>query len=108
MADSSATVKPVRLIHIELDPQSAAEMRNLRLHHWKSVLVYRKKQEQYDYEAMECRDKYTKARLAADMQKFKDIANFHLGVVQLLNQFFPIGDYAEYDFPDSRQKLHTP
>lgn len=98
-------IKPVPTGHrvdaqcgqIVLDALSTERMRELRLHHWKGVLFYRKKQTRLEHAYESCKEEYAKDNLKNHMEGAKHIANFHLGAVQLLNQFFPIGDYAEND-----------
>ena len=47
-------------------------LRELSLYHWRTALYYR-------------------------AQDLNESANFHIGFVQLLNDFFPVGDTAEQD-----------
>jgi hypothetical protein len=67
-------------------PSLPIGLRALRLHHWRKVLLRRKQQVAYE-----------KINSVAMAQQCREIANFHLGQVQLLNEFFYIGDTAEID-----------
>lgn len=64
-----------------LKPEVVDGLRDLRLYHWQAVLRLRT---------------YADMR-KSDSEHYHKRANFHLGQVQLLNEFFPIGDTAERD-----------
>lgn len=67
-----------------MQPYIVEGLRNLRLYHWQAVLRLRRY-------AKDC-----EAR-RSDADHYNKRAVFHLTQVQLLNDFFPIGDTAERD-----------
>lgn len=76
------------------------DLRALRLWHWKKVVAARASAHRHEAytEAFE-RDNPGKVdpynRVIA--HSHHRMANFHLGAVQVLNDFFPAGDTAEHD-----------
>jgi hypothetical protein len=97
-------IKPVETGHrvdaqcgqIVLDTLSTERMRKLRLHHWENTLRFRSMQEREEYAASGCKIDSLARDFTERANRYKKSANFHLGAVQLLNQFFPIGDYADH------------
>lgn len=69
--------------HMKVAAETLQRLREARLWHWKQVLSQRKMAEEWN-----------NSILAA---AFNTLANFHLGHVQTLNEFFEIGDTAEKD-----------
>ena len=67
-------------------------LRDLRLYHWQAVLRLRVYAADVDMRK-------------SDSEHYNKRANFHLSQVQLLNDFFPIGDTAERDNDDEQAKL---
>jgi len=59
-------------------------LRKLRLHHWQTALKLRAYGQ-------------TPGMRKSDTKHYDKKADFHLTQVQLLNNFFPIGDTAEKD-----------
>ena len=55
-------------------------LRELRLYHWQTALYFR----------------------SLDLN---ESADFHIGFVQILNDFFPVGDTAEHD-AEARDRAH--
>lgn len=59
------------------------QLRELRLHHWKTALAYRE---------------YSTTTASGTLSaRYVQLADQHLKFVQVLNDFFPIGDTAEQD-----------
>lgn len=69
-----------------ISDETLAKLRALRLWHWQGVL-YNRKLANY----------YANIRNAAATESRQKKANFHLSQVQLLNDFFQMGDTAEND-----------
>jgi hypothetical protein len=67
-----------------MQPYIVEGLRALRLHHWQAVLRLREYAADADMRK-------------SDSEHYNKRANFHLTQVQLLNDFFPIGDTAEHD-----------
>lgn len=67
-----------------MQPYIVAGLRALRLYHWQAVLNLRSYAADADMRK-------------SDSKHYNKRADFHLTQVQLLNDFFPIGDTAERD-----------
>ena len=67
-----------------MQPYIVEGLRALRLHHWQAVLNLRSYAADADMRK-------------SDSKHYNKRADFHLTQVQLLNDFFPIGDTAERD-----------
>lgn len=67
-----------------MQPYIVEGLRALRLYHWQAVLRLRSYAADADMRK-------------SDSEHYNKRANFHLTQVQLLNDFFPIGDTAERD-----------
>lgn len=68
-------------------------LRELRLHHWKESVKLR----QWANRHMETSPQYMSKEIQRKADLFNAHSNFHICQVQLLNDFFPIGDTAERD-----------
>lgn len=73
--------------------EQLAQLRALRLWHWQGVMYRRNAQRFYEDRAKS--PNTPKAKENAEWQERQ--ANFHMKQVQLLNDFFPVGDTAEID-----------
>lgn len=69
------------------------ELRALRLWHWEHVL-YRRNAAKF-YEEGKSKAHWSKVQKFAEWQHAQ--ADFHLKQVQLLNEFFEVGDAAQHD-----------
>jgi hypothetical protein len=78
-------------------------LRKLRLWHWQGVMHHRAREKQYHTYAREGAPKL-RERNVRSAEYHYNAANFHTKQVQMLNEFFPIGDTAEKDL---REKLKT-
>lgn len=72
-------------------------LRDLRKRQWKTVIYHRQRQERMERRAAECHDEFTRNTHLKFAEDSKAIANTCLKDVQILNDFFPIGDYAVLD-----------
>lgn len=80
-----------------VSPETLEGLRDLRKRQWKTVVYHRQRQGRMQRRADECRDEFTKNTHLKFAQDSKRIADACLKDVQILNDFFPIGDYAVYD-----------
>lgn len=85
---------------MEMTIQQTAELRKLRLWHWiemnKAVCQY----EEADYAADVHMHKSPafSDRCRAEARQARAMRALHLGAVQVLNDFFPMGETAEKDY----------
>lgn len=84
-------------------------LRALRLWHWRKAKKARQQADAARRRGKACAaqgfNNYS-ARLVEQAIKKDDEANQHIKFVQTLNEFFPLGDYAEYDEnPNERKGL---
>lgn len=84
---------------MEMTIQQAAQLRKLRLWHWLEMLKAVKEYEESDYAAdrhMQGNPGFSE-KLRADARSARAKRAIHLGAVQVLNDFFPMGETAEKD-----------
>ena len=84
LADDVREVLGVEQLVADTDAAQLEGLRALRLYHWQAVLRLRSYAADADMRK-------------SDSEHYNKRANFHLKQVQLLNDFFPIGDTAEHD-----------
>jgi hypothetical protein len=77
-------------------------LRDLRLHHWKGVLKFSERVSAQEITLARFDKAYgvedpARHRIVSALEYSKRVHSFQMKQVQLLNDFFPIGDTAEHD-----------
>jgi hypothetical protein len=72
---------------IPVDAPTLQRLREIRLYHWRWMMTNAKARDAFERKG----DRYA-------AKEFAHKASEHLGFVQSLNDFFPIGDTAERDY----------
>jgi hypothetical protein len=83
-----------------MQPYIVEGLRALRLHHWKGVLEFSKRIAHYEARLAKCIPGFLtvhQLRLNEALEHSRRVHSFQMKQVQLLNDFFPIGDTAERD-----------
>jgi hypothetical protein len=80
-----------------IQPYIVEGLRALRLHHWKGVLEFSKRIAHYEARLLVLKDARQIERAREGLLNCKKSHSFQMKQVQLLNDFFPIGDTAEHD-----------